>query len=269
MILYPPAKVNLGLHVLFKRPDNYHELETLMAETPFCDVLEINPSTQDSYLQTGLPIPMKDETDNLCLKALALLRTLTSVPPVAIHLRKQIPIGAGLGGGSSDAAYLLKGLNKLFQLGISTSELIRLAALLGSDCAFFIEGGIQLATGRGEKLSPVVQLKLAPWLVLCNPQIHVSTAQAYANISVNSKREKLLQLVKNEGVQSLTNDFEASVFTQYPQIADLKKQLVNSGASYAAMSGSGSSVFALFSQAPDLKAIQQEYILYNGPWNLH
>ncbi|MEY4351484.1 MAG: hypothetical protein RL078_1563, partial [Bacteroidota bacterium] len=181
MILFPPAKVNLGLRILAKRPDAFHEIESIMAEIPFCDILELNEAEQDAFVQTGITFP-PDGQLNLCEKAVAILRKHAIFPPVQIHLRKQIPVGAGLGGGSADASYTLVGLNDLFNLGFSIQQLIDFAAQLGSDCAFFIEGGLQLATGRGEQLTKLQPLGLKKWLVLCNPGIHVSTAAAYAKV---------------------------------------------------------------------------------------
>ncbi|TAF89673.1 MAG: 4-(cytidine 5'-diphospho)-2-C-methyl-D-erythritol kinase, partial [Flavobacteriia bacterium] len=152
MILYPSAKINLGLHILAKRQDGYHEIETIMAETPLCDILEITEAANDSFMQSGIQVP-SDGKPNLCQRAVNLLREHRAFPKLQIHLRKQIPVGAGLGGGSADASYTLSGVNALFDLGFSSAELEDFAAQLGSDCPFFIAGGLQLAKGRGEILT--------------------------------------------------------------------------------------------------------------------
>ncbi|MFN5652888.1 MAG: 4-(cytidine 5'-diphospho)-2-C-methyl-D-erythritol kinase [Flavobacteriia bacterium] len=265
MILYPPAKINLGLHILAKRPDGYHEIETIMAQIPLCDILEITENEHDGFKQTGILVP-NDGQPNLCERAVNLLREHRAFPKLQIHLRKQIPVGAGLGGGSADASYTLTGVNTLFDLGLSSAELEDFAAQLGSDCAFFIEGGLQLAKGRGELLSKIEPLGKTVHLVLCNPQIHVSTATAYACVQPKNSRTALLETFKTDGVNGLQNDFEASVFESFPAIQDLKNKLYAAGATYAAMSGSGSSVFGIFDAAPVLSADLSSQIIYSGLW---
>jgi 4-diphosphocytidyl-2-C-methyl-D-erythritol kinase len=198
----------------------------------------------------------------------AILRQHASFPPVHIHLRKQIPVGAGLGGGSADASYTLVGLNELFSLGFSKVQLTDFAARLGSDCPFFIEGGLQLATGRGELLTKLQPLGLKKWLVLCNPGIHVSTAAAYAKVKPKQDGASIQEMLIENGIQRLINDFEHSVFEQFPEISDLKTNLKEAGAYYAAMSGSGSSVFALFNQQPILTDRIQKYVVFQGEWTL-
>lgn len=265
MILFAPAKVNLGLRILSKRPDGYHEIETIMAEIPFCDILELTEAQHDSFEQTGLTFP-PDGKLNLCQQAVALLRRQATFPNVHIHLRKQIPVGAGLGGGSSDASHTLLGLNQLFNLGFTLSQLESFAAQLGSDCAFFIRGGLQFATGRGEILEPLKPLGLQKWLVLCNPGIHVSTAAAYAQVNPSVEGESVADILTTSAFSRLTNDFENSVFAQFPEIAQLKNALNEAGAFYAAMSGSGSTVFALFDQKPNLNKVLSKYLIYQGNW---
>ena len=265
MILFAPAKVNLGLRILAKRPDGYHEIESIMAEIPFCDILELTEAPIDSFEQTGLTFP-PDGKLNLSQQAVALLRQHAVFPKVHIHLRKQIPVGAGLGGGSSDASSTLLGLNQLFNLGFTLKQLESFAGQLGSDCAFFINGGLQLATGRGERLTPIETLGQQKWLVLCNPGIHVSTAMAYAKVQPNDSGPSLREILQNEGISGLKNDFELSVFEQFPAIQVLKNDLERAGASYTAMSGSGSSVFALFDQKPNLNKDLSRYLVYQGNW---
>lgn len=265
MILYPPAKINLGLHILAKRPDGYHEIETIMAETPLCDILEITVADEDAFIQTGIEVP-SDGKPNLCQRAVALLRTQKEFPNLRIHLRKQIPVGAGLGGGSADASYMLSGVNKMFDLGFSSAELEEFAAHLGSDCPFFIEGGLQLAQGRGELLTHLEPLGKSVHLVLCNPQIHVSTATAYAGVRPLANRASLFETFKSKGIESLQNDFEPSVFQTFPQIQALRNALLGVGAIYAGMSGSGSSVFGIFETEPNLSEDLSAQVIYKGPW---
>lgn len=267
MILYPPAKINLGLHILAKRPDGYHEIETIMAAIPFCDILEITAADQDTFIQTGIEVP-SDGQPNLCQRAVTLLRQQQVFPHVRIHLCKQIPVGAGLGGGSADASYTLLGLNALFHLGYSENELENFAAKLGSDCPFFIKGGFQLAKGRGELLQPLLTIGREVQLVLCNPQIHVSTAQAYAGVKPTDQRASLKAIFECNDIGGLQNDFETSIFESFPKIAQLKASLTDAGAFYAAMSGSGSSVFALFEMGVEINLPEEvdQYVIYKGSW---
>lgn len=269
MILFPPAKINLGLSILQKRSDGYHEVETCMIPIPFYDILEILPAKEFSFLQTGLMIPGVSG-DNLCEKAFRLLQEKYAIPNVMIHLRKQIPMGAGLGGGSSDAAYVLSGLNELFQLQISDEFLEILAAELGSDCPFFIKNEAQIAKGRGEKLTPINLTLKGYYLVLVNPRIHVGTKEAYAGVTPCQKKKSLEFLLENpisEWKDVIVNDFEESIFINHPKIAKLKNELLNCGAIYASMSGSGSSVYGLFKQEIELMSYSEDFknsIFFNG-----
>jgi len=265
MILYPPAKINLGLHILAKRQDGYHELETIMSTIPFYDILELTPSDSDTFISSGIVVP-SDGQPNLCQRAITLLRRYKDFPSVRIHLRKQIPIGAGLGGGSADASYTLLGLNQLFNLNFSIQELASYAAELGSDCPFFIRGGLQLAKGRGELLQPLQPMGREVQLVLCNPQIHVSTAQAYSGVKPNNARKSIEEIFSKEGLSLLHNDFEDSILITHPLISKLKQELLAAGATYAAMSGSGSSVFGLYdkNQKLSLSPIINKHVVYMG-----
>lgn len=251
MISFPPAKINLGLQVLGERPDGYHDLSTCMVEIPLTDILEIVPSETFTFASTGLHIP---EGENLCAEAWRLLQNEYGISPVSIHLHKIIPMGAGLGGGSADAAYTLLMLNTLFQLGLGDDKLIELAAKLGSDCAFFIRGGIQLAKGRGELLEPF-SLQLPRWLLVINPGIHISTAEAYAAVVPNEHVPQLPELLSAPvpgWKLALFNDFERGATEKHAQIGTLIRQLYDLGAVYASMSGSGSTVFGLFDEKPIL-----------------
>lgn len=252
MILFPPAKINLGLHILFKRKDGYHELETGMIPIPFTDILEILPSEKFEFIQTGLSIP-GDIKNNLCIKAYELMKDRFNIPPVYIHLRKIIPMGGGLGGGSADAAYILSGINTLFNLGISISKLEELASELGSDCPFFIQNIPQLAKGKGEIMSNLAVNLTGYYLKIVNIGVHVGTKEAYegAKFSSNSKSiSAIVQQPISTWKNELVNDFEKTVFEIYPELAEVKEKLYSEGAVYVAMSGSGSTLFGIFENEP-------------------
>jgi 4-diphosphocytidyl-2-C-methyl-D-erythritol kinase len=266
MILFPPAKINLGLNVLRKREDGYHDIDTCMVSIPLVDILEITTSDQFEFLQTGRAI-QGDTGLNLCEKAYYLLKEQFSIGPVRIHLRKQIPIGAGLGGGSADATYTLLALNELFGLQLSTENLKEFASKLGSDCPFFVDSSAQLARGRGEVLRNITLNVPTLYLVLLNPGIHVGTKEAYAGVSPAEPKvslEEILKLPIESWQESLRNDFEKSVFPLHPQIEILKQELLENGAVYAAMSGSGSSVFGLFTSESKAFNFHSEHLIYKG-----
>jgi 4-diphosphocytidyl-2-C-methyl-D-erythritol kinase len=248
------AKINIGLHVLGKRPDGYHNIETLFRLINLYDELQFLMADEGTAFSSDHPLLPNDNT-NLCLRAAHLLRDVTGIHSgVEITLKKRIPLGAGLGGGSSDAAAVLKGLTKLWALDISTTELQTISASLGSDVPFFFSSQTAYATGRGECLEPC-STRIPYWILTVTPNIHVSTAWAYAHIRPRSAddrpdlRELLLASADNPVVlrQRLRNDFEESVFTEFPEIGAVKETLLNQGADVALMSGSGSSVFGLFS----------------------
>lgn len=267
MILFPPAKINLGLNILFKREDGYHEIETCMIPIPFTDILEITVSDEFEFLQTGLAIPGNLDS-NLCVKAFQLIQQKFTIPNVRIHLRKQIPMGAGLGGGSADAAYVLRGLNEMFELNVSTSELEILAAQLGSDCPFFIQNKAQVARGRGEVLSEIeINLK-GKHLILLNPGIHVGTKEAYDGVHPRIPSNNIEDILSNsiETWQTeLVNQFEESIFPKYPLIKEFKDSLVELGAVYASMSGSGSSVFGIFDEKPnEIPLAFMKFLVFEG-----
>lgn len=263
MILFPPAKINLGLQILRKRDDGYHDIATYMVPIPLFDVLEILPSKTLEFHQSGLEINGNPE-QNLVLKAWRILHEVYNAPPAYIHLRKQIPMGAGLGGGSADAAYVLLGMNELFKLGIEKEELRKVAAQLGSDCTFFIDDSAQLAEGRGEVLSPLsVNLK-GYFLKLIHPGIHVGTAEAYAGVSPKQAGYSISEILKKpvkEWKGVLHNDFEDSIFPHHPKIKQIKEAFYAEGAVYAAMSGSGSSVFGIYSGRPEADKLESCWVL--------
>ncbi|MBL7857212.1 MAG: 4-(cytidine 5'-diphospho)-2-C-methyl-D-erythritol kinase [Cyclobacteriaceae bacterium] len=256
MVVFPPCKINLGLHILQKRADGYHDLETCFYPVPWTDILEIIPSRELSFTSTGNAIP-GSALDNLCLRAYALLKADFGLEPVAIHLHKLIPTGAGLGGGSSDAAYTLRLLNEIFQLKITQEKMVEYAAQLGSDCAFFIQDKPMMGSGRGEILSATEVNLSGKFLVLVKPDIHVSTAEAYAGIFPKKPAFSLTEILIEKNLLSwkecLKNDFEDSVFFNFPMLRSIKEKLYSLGALYASMSGSGSSVFGIFENECDLK----------------
>ena len=267
MILFPPAKVNLGLNILFKREDGYHEIETCMIPIPFTDILEITEADEFDFLQTGLAIPGNSQS-NLCVKAFQLMKQKFAIPTVRIHLRKQIPMGAGLGGGSAAAAYVLKGLNDLFKLKVSISELEFLAVQLGSDCPFFIKNKPQIARGRGEVLSEIDLDLKGKYLILLNPGIHVGTKEAYDGVQPRISSKTIEEVISNSydtWKTELINQFEESIFPKYRLIKELKESLIELGAVYASMSGSGSSVFGIFDEKPiQIHPSLRNYFVFEG-----
>ena len=258
MIRKPNCKINLGLYVTGKRPDGYHNLETIFLPIPLCDELEMEQADRFSFLQEGIPLDSGTE-NNLCVKAYRMLQQdFPQIGELRIRLHKRIPFGAGLGGGSADAAEALILLNRLFRLGLSTAQLEAYAARLGSDCPFFIANRPAFATGRGELLEPLPALDLSDCdLLLLKPDDAVSTAEAYRGITPATAPVDLRQAVRQpveRWKEIIYNQFEESVFPQHPAIRDCKERLYREGALYASMTGSGSCVYGLFpkGQAPDI-----------------
>lgn len=260
MLVFPRAKINLGLHVLRQRTDGYRDIETVMVPIPLHDALEavIDPRVPNGglvFTRSGLEVP-GDPMQDLCAKAHGLLKAQCAVPGLRLHLHKTIPVGAGLGGGSSDGAYALKLMNELFVLGLGQTDLLEMAAQLGSDCPFFLGDGAQLGTGRGEVLLPLRLYLKGWWLMLINPGIHVNTTEVYANTQPASAQTDLVELVARakpeEWSGTLVNVMEDYVAEAYPKVAETKQIILETGAAYAAMSGSGSSVFGLFRERPVL-----------------
>jgi len=257
LIVFPNCKINIGLNILGKGADGYHNLETIFYPLPFYDVLEViqhtNTGRPCELFFSGIKIEGKPE-DNLCTKAYYLLKKdHPQLPPVKIYLHKTIPAGAGLGGGSADGAFMLELLNDKFQLHLSSEKLLGHALELGSDCPFFIINKPCYATGRGEALQPVdVDLK-GYSLVLVNPGIHISTAQAFAAIRPQqpvSNSRKLMQQPVDTWRDTLINDFEAGIFALHPLLAEIKASLYRAGAVYASMTGTGSTIYGLFAKPP-------------------
>lgn len=252
MILFPNAKINIGLNVVEKRADGYHNLETIFYPVKLTDALEIVESSKTEFTVSGIEINA-DPENNLVFKAYELLKRDFDLPPVKIHLHKVIPFGAGLGGGSSDAAFTLKALNDLFQLNIPVFTLEDYAGKIGADCPFFIQNKPTFAHGIGDKFESV-QLDLSAYeIVIVKPNCSVSTPEAYRNI-IPAKADFDLREIDGLGMkkwkQVIRNDFEKSVFPQYSEIEELKNKLYEAGAIYASMSGSGAAVFGLFRHLP-------------------
>ncbi|WP_425392468.1 4-(cytidine 5'-diphospho)-2-C-methyl-D-erythritol kinase [Ekhidna sp.] len=248
MITFPNAKINLGLNIVSKREDGYHNIESCFYPIPWHDCLEVIEAAAFAFYSYGLEIP-GDASKNLCVKAFELLKSDFDISPVEIHLLKNIPMGAGLGGGSADGAFTLKMLNRLFELGLSTDTLRNYALKLGSDCPFFIKNQPAIAKGRGEQLE-TIELDLSGFhLAIHNPNIHVSTKEAYSGVTPNPSKIEISELIGtpiSTWKNSLHNDFEKSIFPNHPNIQQLKQDMYESGAIYASMTGSGSTVFGLF-----------------------
>jgi 4-diphosphocytidyl-2-C-methyl-D-erythritol kinase len=249
MVAFPGCKINLGLHVLHRRPDGFHDIDTCFYPVPWSDVLEFLPADDYAFSNTGLPIT-GDPEQNLCVRAYQLLRADYALPPVQGHLHKIVPLGAGLGGGSADAAHTLRLLNSIFELNLPLSRLVDYARQLGSDCAFFLTGTPARGTGKGDVLQPMNVDLEGYFLVVVTPPLQVSTAEAYRGVKPSTPLKKLevtLATPVDRWRDSLNNDFEATIFPRYPEIRILKEKMYAKGAVYASMSGSGSSVFGLFS----------------------
>lgn len=306
MICFPNAKINLGLHIVSRRPDGYHNLETIFYPIGMRDALEIIPAgdpldkpteipelssarevhaplpectagieltTQEGgssvtyrFFQTGMPVDEAPE-NNMVIRALRLISAEKRIPATDIHLFKKIPTGAGLGGGSSDAAFMLRLLNDAYSLGYSNEDLMHLAAQLGADCPFFIRNIPSYATGTGNILEPVSVTLERYFIVLVKPEIPVSTKEAYAMITPQQPALSLKEIVKkpiHEWKTRMKNDFETPVFKKYPEICNIKQQMYDLGAVYAAMSGSGSAVYGLFEDEPAWQSAFDGYFVWTN-----
>lgn len=272
MITFPIAKINLGLNVVRKREDGYHDLETVFYPVPIKDALEIFPMVEtfpsdvDCDLKVTNIAIAGDEQRNLVVRAYRMLSELYELPRLHVHLYKGIPTQAGLGGGSSDCAYMIRMLNDSFRLGMAQEDMIELSAKLGADCAFFILSRPAYAEGIGEKLQPI-DLDLGGWhIVVVRPDIAVSTREAFSLIVPQRPPLNCRDVVRqpvDTWRDNLTNDFEKSVFALHPEIAAIKENLYEMGATYAAMTGSGSSVFGLFRTRPtDVAARFKDMFVY-------
>lgn len=265
MVTFPNAKINIGLQVLNRRADGYHNLETVFYPIKLHDALEMVEADGMRFIPSGLPIP-GDGGDNLCMRAYGLLQKAYDLPPVHIYLHKVIPIGAGLGGGSADAAFLLKLANEQFGLGLDDAQLTGYARQLGADCAFFIRNAPVLASGIGDVFVDV-SMDLSPYhIVVVKPDIHISTAAAYGMVTPHPAGRQLAAAIAGP-VESwrdqIVNDFETGIFAKYPEIAAIKAFLYERGAVFAAMSGSGSSVFGLFEEEVTLQGLNPKHMVFS------
>jgi 4-diphosphocytidyl-2-C-methyl-D-erythritol kinase len=270
MITFPKAKINLGLKVIRKRPDGFHDIETVFYPIDFCDALEfvVQPESirEDTLVMTGHNIHIKPEK-NLVIRAIKKLKQQYPLPFFRIHLHKAIPSGAGLGGGSSDAACVLKTINKHFNLAIDNTIINSMALELGSDCPFFINPVPSLATGRGEILQPLEPFLSGFRLVLVNPRIRISTREAYLNTRPSETSASPGTIITKDITRwkkILVNDFEDFAFRLYPQLEEYKKSIYKAGALYSSMSGSGSTIYGIFEGKPDIPPDIRDFVIYEG-----
>jgi 4-diphosphocytidyl-2-C-methyl-D-erythritol kinase len=270
MVIFPKSKINIGLRIAGSRPDGYHDIQTIFYPVPFCDALEFvvpAQSPEDDVLEvTGLP-PSCSNKDNLVIKAVKQLRSRSGFPFLKIHLHKAIPTGAGLGGGSSDAASFMKSLNRHFDLAISQNELKEISLSLGSDCPFFVDGIPVYAEGRGEIMTPVKPLAVGFQLILVKPVINIDTKEAYKECIPSKTDSNIRELYDrdiHEWKQLIVNDFEKSIFKKFPEIAEIKESLYKLGAIYSSLSGSGSSVYGIFAERPDIPLLLRKRVIYSG-----
>ncbi|MCX6268051.1 MAG: 4-(cytidine 5'-diphospho)-2-C-methyl-D-erythritol kinase [Bacteroidetes bacterium] len=268
MIQFPNCKINLGLNVVSKRSDGFHNIETVFYPVPLRDALEIIPAggSHVEFHTSGLEIPGTPD-QNLCIRAFHLLQSEFGLPGVKMHLHKVIPMGSGLGGGSSDGAFTLKLLNDLFELRLGNEQLKIYARLLGSDCSFFIENQAHFAFEKGDQLEPVAIDLSGLFLAIVIPHIHVATDEAYRMVVPEMPKQSLRELIQSPlelWKDLVINDFEKPVFEKYPVIGEIKAKLYASGAIYAAMSGSGSAVFGIFKELPALVSLN-DYFLWITP----
>lgn len=267
MLVFPNAKINIGLNITEKRTDGFHNLETVFLPLNLSDILEfVESEDSTTFRNTGLKIDVPD-SDNLVLKAYYLIKEKYKLPELKIHLHKIIPFGAGLGGGSSDAAFMLKSLNQYFELNISVKELENYALQLGSDCPIFIKNKTVFAEGTGNIFTEI-NLDLSKYYILIvKPDIHISTKEAFSGIEPKKPEISIKELIKlpiHKWKNHIQNDFEDTIFKLYPEINTIKNNLYKEGAIYAQMSGSGSSVYGIFNFKPKITALFNKYFTYIG-----
>lgn len=253
MIKLSGCKINIGLSIIGKREDGYHDLESIFYPLPFHDILEIvQGHQQDEFKATGVKVD-GDPENNLVMRAVSLMRREYDIPFLNIHLHKNIPLGAGLGGGSANATTAIVLINNIFDLKLGVEEMKKHASEIGSDCPFFVEERPAFVHGRGTEMMPVSIDLTGKFLFLAKPDVHVSTAEAYAGINVYSSTGKYSKELIDDFSSwqvNFVNDFEKSIFKKHPVIGDLKRMLLRNGAMYASMSGSGASVFGIFDEMP-------------------
>jgi 4-diphosphocytidyl-2-C-methyl-D-erythritol kinase len=259
MVVFPNAKINLGLRVTSKRDDGYHNLDTVFYPIPIHDALDViinkkRDGTPITFTQSGKLIK-GDQQSNLCVKAIELIRLdFPDLPDLLVHLHKNIPMGAGMGGGSSDGAFMISLINDQFKLGIDDSRQKAYALRLGSDCPFFIDNKPVYATGRGELMKSISCNLSNTSMLFISPGIHISTREAFNNIKLSPTAPSCEQIVQQPietWKESLENDFEKTVFPQHPELGAIKNKLYSMGALYASMTGSGSTLYGIFESSPD------------------
>ncbi|MCK4662199.1 MAG: 4-(cytidine 5'-diphospho)-2-C-methyl-D-erythritol kinase [Bacteroidales bacterium] len=270
MICFPNAKINIGLNILEKRDDGFHNIETVFYPIGLCDILEFIPIDKKSkhkyyFENTGIYANIIPENDLVIKTYNLLVKEKYHLPAIKIHLHKVIPLGAGLGGGSSNASFMLKYLNEYFRLNISEQKLKSYASKLGSDCSFFIDNIPCFASGRGDILKQIELNLSGYYIVLIKPDFSIETTWAYSQVKPKVPDTSLLELIKSpvtEWSNLLINNFEKVIVNKHPEIAIIKEKLYKSGAVYASMSGSGSAVYGIFSKKPDLKKLFNEHYFY-------
>ena len=268
MISFPNAKINLGLNIVEKRSDGYHNLSSCFYPVPLNDILEINSSPKFDFNISGIPIS-GNQNENLVVKAYKLLKKDFNLPVVAIHLHKNIPMEAGLGGGSSDGAFALKMLNEFFDLYLDDSVLADYAGMLGSDCPFFVYNEPMMVTGRGEQMSALKVDLSGYYICILKPQLSISTKEAYRTIIPANPEYSINSVICSKPVSDweglIKNDFETALLEKYSELSGLKKKLYKMGAEYASLTGSGSAMYGLFKDEPILeKDIEQKYFNWVG-----
>ncbi|SHJ11262.1 4-diphosphocytidyl-2-C-methyl-D-erythritol kinase [Hymenobacter daecheongensis DSM 21074] len=268
MLVFPNAKLNLGLYVTGQRPDGFRNLESVFVPLPWCDALEMLPAAENQLTLTGIPIP-GDPATNLCWRAYELLKADFNLPPIHMHLHKVVPIGAGLGGGSADAAFALRALNELFDLQLAMETLENYARRLGSDCAFFIKNKPVLAHEKGDVFQPIDLNLTGTACKVIYPGLHIGTAEAYARVVPRPPRHNLRQSLAQPMEtwrETVSNDFEEALSSVYSVLAELKQALYAAGAAYASLSGSGSAVYGLFPgrELPPTMPLDGKYLVWDG-----
>jgi 4-diphosphocytidyl-2-C-methyl-D-erythritol kinase len=271
MISFPNAKINIGLNIIEKRDDGFHNIESVMYPVGLKDVLEVieNKETDDNILfgSSGIHIP-GDPSTNLIVKAYHLISQDYALPKIKVHLHKHIPIGAGLGGGSSDAAFFIKVMKEKFELDLSWGEMHHYAKQLGSDCSFFVSNKPAFAEGKGDEYESLLLDLKGYHLVLIYPNIHINTAKAYSGVipkkTLRSLEDDIQNLPIGQWKEFIHNDFEDSIFPQFPEIKNIKEKLYAEGAVYAAMSGSGSTLYGIFKNKTDLKKTFEGSFVFEG-----
>lgn len=271
MICFPNAKINIGLRILEKRTDGYHNIESVFYPVGWSDILEAIPAEGFGNIElrlSGIPVPGRTNDDNLCVKLYRLVEKDFKLPSLKVWLHKTIPIGAGLGGGSSDAAHFMKILNEMCKLNLTHQQMEKYVGALGSDCVFFINNKPVIATQRGEVTAPI-DLNLSQYyIVIVYPDMQISTPFAYGLVKPNAEGTSLKDVVLKKPIsdwrEQVYNDFEKPLFEKYPLIAEVKEDLYKEGALYAAMTGSGSAVFGIFKEAINLNEKFAGYKIWSG-----